>query len=96
MDPHSFAALLTPAGQALLDEAVRSDLSEVARLRTLTRLRSRGSTELASAALETAVLRQRASRKFSRAAEMYFTRDALEQASGEAIAAHRFRQAANT
>jgi hypothetical protein len=92
MDPQIFAALLTPSGQGLLQEAVWSDLSDAGRLRTLTRLRSRASPELAAAALETAVLRQRASRKFSRAAEMYFTRDALEQATGEAIAAHRARR----
>ncbi|MBN1440649.1 MAG: hypothetical protein JW929_14670 [Anaerolineales bacterium] len=45
--------------------------------------------ELARAALETAILRRRAEKKFSRAGEMFFTREALEQASAEGIARHR-------
>ena len=45
-----------------------------------------------SAALECALLRERASRKFSRAGEMFFTREALEQATGELVAAHRARR----
>lgn len=92
MDPQSFAALLTPAGQRLLHEVAQADLSEPARLGTLTRFRRQVEPDLAAAAVETAVLRQRAARKFSRAAEMYFTRDALEQATGEVIAAHRARR----
>jgi hypothetical protein len=45
--------------------------------------------ELARSALETVLLRERARAKFSRAGEMYVTREALEQASGEAIARYR-------
>src|SRR5204862_124898 len=45
--------------------------------------------ELARAALETALLRQRARAKFSHADAMYFTREALEQASGEAVSRYR-------
>ncbi|MFO7539850.1 MAG: class I SAM-dependent methyltransferase, partial [Chloroflexota bacterium] len=51
---------------------------------------------LVHALLETAVLRQKAVSKFSRAHQMYFTREALEQASGEMIAryrSHRFARA---
>jgi SAM-dependent methyltransferase len=92
LDRQTFAALLTPAGQELLAEAERSDLSDTARLRTLTRLRRHAPPALAAAALETAILRQRATRKFSRAHAMYFTRDALEQATSEAVAAHRARR----
>ncbi len=46
--------------------------------------------ELAAAALSTAFARRRAlaSRKFSRAAEMFFTRAGYEQASSEAISRH--------
>ncbi|MGD9894169.1 MAG: SAM-dependent methyltransferase, partial [Dehalococcoidia bacterium] len=69
-----------------------SDLSETARLRTLTHLRRRTEPNLAAAALETAILRRRAERKFSRAADMYFTRDALEQATAETVAVHRARR----
>ncbi len=42
-----------------------------------------------NAVLETVQLREKGARKFSRASQMYFTRDALEQASGESIASYR-------
>jgi SAM-dependent methyltransferase len=45
--------------------------------------------ELARGALETVLLRVRAGRKFSRAAEMFFTREGLEQATAEALSRHR-------
>jgi SAM-dependent methyltransferase len=91
MNAQDFASLLTPAGQQLLNEAAQSDLSDEARLRTLTRLRRQAGPNLA-AALETVILRRRAERKFSRARDMYFTRDALEQATAEPVAAHRARR----
>src|SRR5512134_2063203 len=89
MDLETFNWLLTDAGQALLAEAQAGDLSEPARLRELTRLRRLATPERAAAAYEIALLRARAAAKFSRAGELYFTREALEQASGELIAAHR-------
>ncbi|MCA9969703.1 MAG: methyltransferase domain-containing protein, partial [Anaerolineales bacterium] len=52
----------------------------------------RRQTEYAQAVLETALLRQAAAAKFSRAAQMYFTRAALEQATSEAVALHRARR----
>src|SRR4029453_6617678 len=45
--------------------------------------------ELVAAALAQQELRVRAAAKFSAASRMWFTRDGLEQASGEALAAHR-------
>lgn len=45
--------------------------------------------ELVKAALETARLRRKAADKFSRADRMYFTREALEQSSGEVVSQHR-------
>ncbi len=92
MDLATFAALLTLEGQELLAHAEQSDLSDAARLRTHTLLRRHAVPDLAAAALETAILRLRATRKFSRAQGMYFTRDALEQATGEAVAEHRARR----
>jgi hypothetical protein len=44
---------------------------------------------LAQAALETAILRLAAARKFPQAERMYFTREALEQASSWEVAAYR-------
>ena len=49
----------------------------------------------AHAVLETALLRKRAAAKFSRAAGMYFTREALQQASSESVSAYRARRFAN-
>jgi hypothetical protein len=88
----SFRALLAPAGQRLLAEAESLDLSIPARLRTLTHLRRLASPELAAAAYETALLRRRARAKFARAHAMYFTREALEQATTELVARHRARR----
>jgi len=94
LDLDTFRALLTAAGQAALAEAeILADAGTMA-LTALTRLRRGASTELAAAAWEQATLRRRAlaSGKFARAAMLYFTRDALEQATGETIAAHRARR----
>jgi SAM-dependent methyltransferase len=80
--------LFTPEGQQwLTDTAVA--LQSQTHLTVATRLRQALSPPQSHAVLETAQLRSRASRKFSRAAAMYFTRDGLEQASGELIAAFR-------
>jgi SAM-dependent methyltransferase len=89
MDLETFNWLLTGDGQALLAEAMASDLSEAAQLRELTRLRRCSTPDRAAAAYEIALLRRRAAAKFSCAASMYFTREALEQASGETIATYR-------
>ncbi|MBA3945325.1 MAG: hypothetical protein H0X37_12265 [Herpetosiphonaceae bacterium] len=84
-----FNQLLTPTGQTALHVAQSLDLSPAARLRTVGELRRQYSAELATDALEMAVLRERARVKFQRGAELYWTREALEQASGEAVAHHR-------
>lgn len=89
MNLEVFRWLLLPAGQTLLAEAMQSDLHESERLRVLTRLRKHAAAEQAAAAYETAWLRQRAASKFAHASDMYFTREALEQASRERIAAYR-------
>jgi SAM-dependent methyltransferase len=92
MDIDTVRALFAPAGQRLLAEAEAADLYDAARVRTLTRLRRAAPAALAAAAYETAVLRRRAAAKFGRAPAMYFTRAALEQASGERVAVHRARR----
>jgi SAM-dependent methyltransferase len=89
MDLETFNWLLTAEGQRLLAEAMSADLSEGARLRELERLRRIAAPARAAAAYEIASLRRRAAAKFSHAAVMYFTREALEQASGETIARYR-------
>lgn len=91
MEIDTFRALLAPEGQRLLAEAERLVATGMAALTALTRLRRVASPPLAAAAWEQATLRRRADAggKFARAAEMYFTRDALEQATGETIARYR-------
>jgi SAM-dependent methyltransferase len=89
MNLETFTWLLSSDGQALLAEAMASDLSDAAQLRELTRLRRQATPERAAAAYEIAVLRRRAAAKFGAAERMYFTREALEQASGERIARYR-------
>lgn len=85
----TFAQLLTPTGQAALSTAAALAPSDATLLPVLETLRRQFPADLAAAALETVRLRQRARAKFSRAEQMYFTREALEQASGELVARHR-------
>jgi len=72
----------------LLEELAQEDLRAANVLSLLTRLRKRYPPDLASAALETAQLRQKAKVKFRHASAMFFTADGLQQASGEALATH--------
>jgi SAM-dependent methyltransferase len=92
VDLDTFYWLLTDPGQDLLAEAMAGDLSDAAQLHELTRLRRQATPERAAAAFEIARLRLRAAAKFSAAETLYFTREALEQASGELIASYRARR----
>lgn len=79
--------LLSPPGRALLAEAgkLREDRAET--LQALTRLRKSAAPEGANAAWEQSDLRKRGEAKFGPlAAQMYFVREALEQASGRGTA----------
>jgi len=82
-------SLRTPAGAELIEAA---DAMREEPLRCIEMLRRRAPPELAAAAYDQALLRRRAVGKFSRAGRMFFTRDLLEQASGEVVAAHRARR----
>ncbi len=85
-----FRWLLSEAGQALLLQASQLDLRPEQQLKTLDILRRQDSVtrEQAIAAYEMAVLRRHARTKFAHADAMYFTREALEQATGERVARH--------
>ncbi len=87
--PELFEQLLAPAGQRALALAQTLDLRPAARLQTIGKLRAAFPADLAAVALETAVLRERAVHKFPAGAALYWTREALEQASGALVAAHR-------
>ncbi|GAA2450510.1 class I SAM-dependent methyltransferase [Actinomadura vinacea] len=97
MDLQAFIDLLTPAGQAVLGAAARSDLSESGLLATATRLREEHPAGLVPAALTQARLRARARAKFGADADrMYFTQAGLEQATRAVVAAHRARRFAGS
>lgn len=81
-----------PEGCALLDELAGRDTSEANLLPLLTELRRTLAPERAGAALSLARQRTLAAAKFSRAADMFFTPDALEQASSEPVSAWRARR----
>jgi hypothetical protein len=82
--------LRSPRGEALLAELAQESLKSANTLTLLTRLRKQYTADQASAALELASLRQKAAEKFGDDAEqMWFTRDALEQASHPAVREYR-------
>lgn len=88
--------LLSDAGKALMAEADAQRADRAETLSALTRLRKAASPALAAAAWEMADLRVRARVKFgSSAASMFFTREALEQASGRRAAAYHARRFAD-
>ena len=92
LNARTFSALLTPTGRAVLAQLAQTDLADAHTLSVLAALRRTLPPDVAGAALSLARLRKRAAAKFSRAAEMFFTQDALEQASGEHIAHWRARR----
>ena len=79
--------LLTPPGRALLAEADALLEERAETLTALTRLRRSAAPDLAVAAWDMAEMRRRGRTKFGpQAAQMYFVREALEQASGRGTA----------
>jgi len=89
LDLKTFHLLLTPPGQAALQAAQELQPREEHFLQHFQNLERRFPADLARPALEIAILRSEAVRKFSRAESMYFTRESLEQASAEKVAVHR-------
>jgi THUMP domain-like/RNA cap guanine-N2 methyltransferase len=85
-------ALLGPDGRALLATLPDGPLGPAEELRLGAKLRRRWPAELVAAALTLHELRLAARAKFTRAAEMWFTRDGLEQASSERMAALHARR----
>jgi SAM-dependent methyltransferase len=81
--------LLSPEGQQLLSELAQERFEGDDHLRLASRLRRQVGQARAHALLETSLLRRRATTKFQRAQDMYFTRQALEQASAEIVAGYR-------
>jgi len=92
MNVETFHFLLTAEGGRLLEKAARLLVDERARLRALSALRQEYQPDVAAAAVETILLRRRARKKFSRADQMFFTKESLEQASGETVSSYRARR----
>ncbi|MBN1665886.1 MAG: hypothetical protein JW862_02320 [Anaerolineales bacterium] len=89
MDLKSFRDLLTPFGQEVLQAAQAMQPREADFLTCFQQLDRQYPRELARSALEIAIYRQQAAKKFPLAERMYFTRPALEQASSYQVSAYR-------
>jgi SAM-dependent methyltransferase len=89
VDLDSLIWLRSPVGQSILAELAERPLTEQDTLPELERLRRTLTPAQAAAALDLAILRRRAASKFPAAARLYFTREALEQASAAPVAAQR-------
>jgi SAM-dependent methyltransferase len=93
MDIALFERLAGPGGREALRRAHLRAPCEETFLADWEALRREGvERELARAAIETEILRARAAAKFPCAAEMFFTREGLEQATAEGLARHRARR----
>jgi SAM-dependent methyltransferase len=92
VDLDTFHHLLSPAGQEALQAAADLKPREQDFLAHFTTLSRHFPTELARTALEIAILREEAARKFPFADRLYFTREALEQASNWEISNYRARR----
>jgi SAM-dependent methyltransferase len=89
MDLTTFRRLLTGPGQEALQAAEALQPEESDFLSHYTALSKRYPAELARAALETAINRLNAAGKFPFASQMYFTREAIEQASSYEVSSYR-------
>lgn len=92
MEFSTLQLLLSPRGQTALAQAVSLQPREADFLKHFDLLDRLYPAELARAALEVAILRQEAAVKFPHAGRMYFTRPALEQATGFEVASYRSRR----
>ncbi|HEV3436950.1 MAG TPA: class I SAM-dependent methyltransferase [Gemmata sp.] len=92
MDLATFQALLAVSGQQALADAMALEPTEARFLVCFEKLRKRHPAPLAKAAIEAALLRIKARSKFESASKMYFTREALEQASSDHAATHRAKR----
>jgi len=92
VDLQTFKELMQPAGQRALQAAMDMQPREQDFLSHFTALERRFARPIARAALEIAILRLEAAGKFPCARRMYFTRQALEQASSHMVSTYRARR----
>lgn len=96
MRPEDFSLLFTREGRWALESAMAFEPREKDFLSTFAMLAKRFPRETARAALTTAILRGEAEAKFPHAEKMYFTREALEQATTWEVAVHRAKRYAGS
>jgi len=89
VDTTTLEQLLSPLGQAALSEVREWPGDEAKFPAYVDRLRKQYPERLARAVIETHFLRLRARDKFQHPERMYFDREALEMASGQAVARYR-------
>lgn len=89
MDASTARRLTGPEGEPAVAAAAALRPTDATLLAAIAALRKRFPPELATAAVEAVLLRERAKSKFAAAERMWFTREALEQASGDLAAGHR-------
>ena len=94
MQREAFRLLMSSEGQTLLAELSAHPIAESDEVRALTRYRAQYAPELVNAVFAQTKLRARARAKFSRADQMYFTADGLEQASTERMGRYHAAQLA--
>lgn len=92
MDLNTLQALLTPYGQQVLEDAQNRVPREVDFLTHFQSLSRSYPPELARAALEIAILRAEANKKFLFANKMYLTREAMQQASSYEVSSYRAKR----
>ena len=88
LTPEQARWLLSPAGRAAVDRALSLDLSPASRLAAAEAMRTVGPV-YGPLALDQAVLKRRALAKHPQGDRLWWTTEALEQASSYAVAAHR-------
>jgi SAM-dependent methyltransferase len=96
LTPEQVRRLLTPTGRSAVAFASGLDLSPAARLQTAEAVRAASGPELGPLALEQAVLKARALAKHPAGDRLWWTREALEQASAYDVAVHRARRFVGT
>jgi hypothetical protein len=92
MDLKTFRELQTTTGRDAIIAAANLEPREKDFLQHFQRLCKSYPREIARGALEIAILRKEATIKFPNADRMYFTREALEQASNYEVASHRAKR----
>jgi hypothetical protein len=95
MNYQEFQELLSTQGQTALAEAEALTPTELTFLQHHQTLSKRYSSSLSRTALEMAILRQKAEKKFPFAHQLYYIKEALEQATSWQIAQHRAKRFQN-